>query len=69
MYSGTDERKNAFFYKLDEMDKPEYGGYAFPNKWRLPMVETSGPNKGMTLNINQNRVWWRLADIYLLIAE
>ena len=69
MYSGTDERKNAFFYKLDEMDKPEYGGYAFPNKWRLPMVETSGPNKGMTLNINQNRVWWRLADIYLLRAE
>ena len=69
MYSGTDERKYAFFYQLDEMDKPEYGGYAFPNKWRLPMVETSGPNVGKTLNVNQNKIWWRLADIYLLRAE
>ena len=69
MYSGTDERKYAFFYQLDEMDKPEYGGYAFPNKWRLPMVETSGPNVGKTLNVNQNKIWWRLADIYLMKAE
>lgn len=33
------------------------------------MVETSGPNVGKTLNVNQNKIWWRLADIYLLRAE
>ena len=73
MFPGSDERRNAYFYKFDEYNCPDSvkitHGLAYPYKWRNPYVETSGWNAGSMINYNQNRIWWRLADIILLRAE
>ena len=72
MYPGSDERKDAFFYKLDEMEALGdgiTGGRAYPNKWRKTVVATEGWLAGQFVNFNQNQIVWRLADIYLLRAE
>lgn len=67
MYAGSDTRKDAYFYKLDSMSKePVSQGYAYFYKYRKPYIEMQG---GYTISIYQNKVWWRLADIYLLRAE
>lgn len=69
----TDLRRDAYFYKLDSMSHdtllPITGGYAYPWKWRLAQVVTSGWFEGQFLNFDQNRIWFRLADIILLRAE
>lgn len=73
MYPGTDERRNAYFYKFDVYNCADSvkttHGVAYPYKWRYPYVETTGPDAGNMVNYNQNRIWWRLADIILLRAE
>lgn len=73
MYPGTDERRNAYFYKFDVYNCPDSvevtGGLAFPNKWRFGYIATTGYNAGRMINYNQNKIWWRLADIILLRGE
>ena len=73
MYEEGDLRRDAYFYAFEEMASPDSveitGGFAYPYKWREVAVETSGPKIGEYLHINQNYIWWRLADIYLLRAE
>lgn len=69
----TELRRDAYFYKLDSMSHdtlfPVTGGYAYPWKWRLVRVGTSGWSAGQFINFDQNRIWFRLADIILLRAE
>lgn len=69
----TDLRRDAYFYKVDSMAHDTLleltGGYAYPYKFRLARVETSGWNAGTFINFDQNRVMFRLADIILLRAE
>lgn len=73
MFPETDERRNAYFYKFDTYNCPDSlkttQGLAYPYKWRNPYLATSGSAAGRMINYNQNRVWWRLADIILLRAE
>jgi len=73
MYPDGDLRRNAYFYMFDEMSKPihifESQGYAYPYKWRQIFVSTQSPNIGQFQNYNENKIWWRLADIILLRAE
>lgn len=69
----TDLRKDAYFYKVDSMahdtllDITE--GYAYPWKFRLVKLGTSGWSAGEFINFDQNRIVFRLADIILLRAE
>ena len=76
MYEGTDERKNAFFYKpelyTENSDSARAcGGYAFEYKFRkgLYSTQTSSGQTLQFLNFDVNRVFWRLADLILLRAE
>lgn len=73
MYAESDLRREAYFYKLDSMSHDTLlgitGGFAYPYKYRKVAVMTSGSQIGEFWHIDQNRVWWRLADIYLLRAE
>lgn len=71
MFPGADTRKYAWFYDLDGMDtldKGITGGFAYPYKERSVNVTVTGSKKKFA-SFNANRVWWRLADIYLLRAE
>ena len=72
MFSGEDSRKEAYFYKFEEMAHPDSvavtGGFAYPYKWRYGYYKEDGWGKWWS-NINQNKIWWRLADIILLRAE
>jgi hypothetical protein len=74
MYPNNDERKFAYFYRFEEMSRPENalisGGFAYPYKWRNILVNTEGWSAGLFRdNFNMNKIWWRLADIILLRAE
>ena len=68
-----DLRRDAYFYKVDSMqykvDESITGGYAYPWKYRVARFSTSGWETGMFINYDQNKVWFRLADIILLRAE
>lgn len=68
-----DLRRESYFFKLDSMSHDTLlsitGGFAYPYKWRNVMVGTSGVFEGVVLNLDVNKVYWRLADIYLLRAE
>ena len=64
-YGPGDKRKEAFFYRPNELAE-QTGGYAWFYKYREPFFD---PNSGYLSGLNQNKVWWRLADIYLLRAE
>ena len=71
MYPGNDKRKYAYFYDLDgmdAMDKEITGGFAYPYKERSVNVTVTGSKKKFA-SFNSNKIWWRLADIYLLRAE
>lgn len=72
MFPDGDLRKDAYFYKFEEMADPNNieitGGFAYPYKWRNGYYVENGWGKSMS-NINQNKIWWRLADIILLRAE
>ena len=68
----TDLRRDAYFYDFEHMEADSIqitGGYAYPWKWRLAKVSTSGWSVGEFSNFDQNRIWFRLADIILLRAE
>ena len=45
------------------------GGFAYPYKFRKALVENEGSGKGRFLNIDQNRILYRMADVLLLRAE
>lgn len=68
----TDLRRDAWFYEFEKMEQEDEeitGGYAYPYKWRYARVATDGYRAGEFINFDQNKIWWRLADIYLLRAE
>lgn len=69
----TDLRRDAYFYELDSMqykvDESITGGYAYPWKYRVGRLGTSGWDAGRFVNFDQNKIWFRLADIILLRAE
>lgn len=68
----TDLRRDAWFYEFEKMEQEDEeitGGYAYPYKWRYARVATDGYMAGEFINFDQNKIWWRLADIYLLRAE
>lgn len=68
----TDLRRDAWFYDFENMETLDMkinGGYAYPYKWRYARVATEGYIAGEFINFDQNKTWWRLADIYLLRAE
>ena len=67
-----DTRRDAWFYNFEEMEQMDEtitGGYAYPHKWRYARVSTEGWNAGQFINFDCNKIWFRLADIYLLRAE
>lgn len=76
MFPGTDERKEAFFYKpnlytTNSDSARACGGYAFEYKYRKPLYSTS-TSSGQTLQLKSfdvNKMIWRLADLILLRAE
>lgn len=69
----VDERRNAYFYKVDSMSHDSLlyktGGFAYPYKYRTARVSLGGWSPGEFLDCNANTIWWRLADIILLRAE
>ncbi|MEG0797033.1 MAG: RagB/SusD family nutrient uptake outer membrane protein [Odoribacter sp.] len=73
MYPQGDLRRKAYFYKLDsmkfEVSDEITGGFAYPYKFRKVLVENTGSDKGRFLNIDQNCILYRLADVILLRAE
>lgn len=67
-----DSRRDAWFYEFETMEQESEeitGGYAYPYKWRYARVATDGWQAGNFINFDQNKLFWRLADIYLLRAE
>ena len=67
-----DTRRDAWFYNFEEMEQMDEaitGGYAYPYKWRYTRVSTDGWDAGQFINFDCNKIWFRLADIYLLRAE
>ena len=67
-----DTRRDAWFYNFEEMEQMDdaiTGGYAYTYKWRYVRVATEGWNAGQFINFDCNKIWFRLADIYLLRAE
>ncbi|WP_337813870.1 RagB/SusD family nutrient uptake outer membrane protein, partial [Parabacteroides johnsonii] len=72
MYELQDERRNSFFYKLDEManeDEAITGGFAYVYKWREGYYKTNTSGSVNMISVKADDVIWRLADIYLLRAE
>lgn len=73
LYPGNDQRKYAYFYKLDSLSHDTLQnitkGYAYTYKWRPVVLYTTGSSAGNYRTLDCNRIWWRLADIYLLRAE
>ena len=70
MYPGTDERRQAFFYRFDNGERTKDKNSAFLYKWREAVLNTTpGKNYGRFQNINQNKIWFRLADVILLRGE
>ena len=70
--SRHDVRRDAWFYNFEEMEQMDEvitGGYAYPYKWRYARVGTEGWVAGQFINFDCNKIWFRLADIYLLRAE
>lgn len=67
-----DARRDAWFYNFEEMEQMDEaitGEYAYPYKWRYARVSTGGWDAGQFSNFDCNKIWFRLADIYLLRAE
>lgn len=73
MFPDGDLRRDAYFYEYETMADPDSipvtGGFAYPYKWRKPVLGVEDWDKGELYNINQNKIWYRLADVYLLRAE
>ena len=73
MYPQNDLRRESYFYKLDSMSHdtllPVTGGYAYMYKYRKFYTERTDDGYIMLYGLDQKKIWWRLADIYLLRAE
>lgn len=73
MYPQNDLRRESYFYKLDSMSHdtllPVTGGYAYMYKYRKFYTGRTDDGYIMLYGLDQNKIWWRLADIYLLRAE
>lgn len=68
IWGEEDLRREAYFWKFDEMCEESTnvtGGYAYPFFWREVYVDYEGYME----NVAGNRIFWRLAEIYLLRAE
>lgn len=67
----NDERKQAFFYEVDEEHVIDGKDYAIPYKFREALHEESSwsPSGYEFRSIDADYVYWRLADIILLRAE
>ena len=67
IWDADDKRRQAYFYKFDFYnakwgdDEP-----AYPYFWRQVVVD---PSWNEIVNLLGNRIFWRLADLYLLRAE
>lgn len=69
IWGDEDLRRQAYFWKFDEMcaeDVETTGGFAYPYFWRTPLIDVAWQEM---VNVDGNRMFWRLADIYLLRAE
>lgn len=71
MYPGNDLRRQSYFWKLDSMhlEMETSGGFAYPYAFRDFIVSTEAGNEGYYKHYDNNCLFWRLADIYLLRAE
>lgn len=74
MFPKGDLRREAYFFAMDSIyDDPELRekskGYVYPYKYRKVLIGTDGYYKGKFINIDQNRILYRLADVILLRAE
>lgn len=60
MFPDGDLRKDAYFYKFEEMAHPDSveitHGFAYPYKWRYGYYKDDGWGKYWR-NINQNKIW------------
>ncbi|MCT4587209.1 MAG: RagB/SusD family nutrient uptake outer membrane protein [Carboxylicivirga sp.] len=72
MYEPEDERRNAFFYHLDD-PTPEmlpFSSVAFPYKHRDAVIDlTPGSLYGSFLGLHSDYILYRLSQIYLFRAE
>lgn len=71
IWSDGDLRRTAYFWKFDEMaaaDEEITGGFAYPYFWRKPLLDAAWDPAEM-INVDGNKIFWRLAEIYLLRAE
>jgi len=71
IWGDEDLRRAAYFWKFDEMaeaDNEVTGGYAYPYFWRKPLLDAAWVPAEM-INVDGNKIFWRLAEIYLLRAE
>lgn len=70
MYPGEDERRGAYFYKVDSMAEKGHQ-FAYPYKVREGVFRVVSQTTGRTLltGVNSNEMYIRLAGIYLLRAE
>lgn len=74
MFPKGDLRREAYFFAMDSIyDDPELReksmGYVYPYKFRKVLLGADGYYKGKFINIDQNRILYRLADVILLRAE
>ena len=75
MYPNGDLRRDAYFYRFDEMaalDPSITNNRAYFYKYRYVKYYTPEENPwmaGQYKGLDCNRVWWRLADVILLRAE
>ena len=70
IWGDEDLRRAAYFWKFDEMaeaDNEVTGGYAYPYFWRKPLLDAAWVPAEM-INVDGNKIFWRLAGIYLLRA-
>ena len=56
------------FDEMAEADNEVTGGYAYPYFWRKPLLDAAWVPAEM-INVDGNKIFWRLAEIYLLRAE
>lgn len=71
IWGDEDLRRSAYFWKFEEMaaaDEEITGGYAYPYFWREPILDKNWVPAEM-INVDGNKIFWRLAEIYLLRAE
>lgn len=73
MFPKGDLRRESYFYKTDSYRDEESliisGGWAYPYKFRYPLLELEGTAMGNVRLLSEARVMYRVADLLLLRAE